>query len=168
MKSISLFLSAFMFSYCALAQHTVPLKNLWADPEVHVLFEGYTVSFTVKDINRALVLLAETGDTTFGLNSHLETGKNYAIELQRGTRMEYHTALQPLIQNGVGVFLLTAGHAYIENSRHRKVKEMTMEIQPMAEGTNDVYIFFYDPRTNKMVFSGKMAVDMYKKDLGIE
>ncbi len=122
MKSISLLLAAFFLSCFTVPQHTVQIRNLWEKPQVHVLFEGYTISFTIKDINKALQLLAETGDSTYGLESPFDTNKNYNFELYPGTRMEYHTQVQPMLQNGVGAFLLTAGHAEIRNEKQKKTE----------------------------------------------
>jgi hypothetical protein len=152
----------------ARAQRTMRLRNLWTKPQVHVLFEGYTVSFTIKDINKALELLSETGDTTFGTTSRLDTAKEHFLELYRGTRQEYRNRLQPLMQRGVGPFLLTAGRAYIENTKHKKVTDIIVDIQPIIPGTDQVMILFYDPKTKSLLFSGMMQADMYKKDLGID
>ena len=167
MKSAALLLFAFILSLHTLAQTTIQMRNLWARPQVHVLFNGYNISFTIKDIDRALELLYETGDTTFGTSCGLDTSSNYTFELFPGTKMEYHNPLEPLIQQGVGAFLLSAGHAYIEDPKHRILKAIVADIQPLPPGVDDAYLLFYDPRNNKMLFSGKMAADMYKKDLGI-
>lgn len=167
MKSIAALLFAFIISVHAYAQRTVAMRNLWTEPRVHVIFGGYTVSFTIKDINRALELLAETGDTTYGRSSGLDTGSNYNIELYPGTKAEYHRILEPMIQKGVGAFLLSAGHAYIEDKKHKVVSSVVMDIQPLSPGADDAYILFYDPRNNNMLFSGTMAADMYNKDMGI-
>lgn len=167
MKSISLFLSAFILCSSIYAQRTIEMKNLWTPPQVHVLFEEYTISFTVKDIKRALDLLAETGDSTYESSRGMDDRKNYFAELQPGLVMEYHNRLQPMLQKGIGVFLLLAGHASIENKKHKKVNKITAEIQPPIEGTDKVNVLFYDSRNNKLLFSGEMPVDMYNKDLGI-
>ncbi len=135
---------------------------------MHVLFEGYTVSFTIKDINKALELLSETGDTTYGATSSLDTAKDHFLELYRGTRQEYRNRLQPLMQRGVGAFLLTAGRAYIETPKHKKVTDIIVDIQPIITGTDKVMIFFYDAKTKALLFSGTMSADMYNKDLGID
>jgi len=168
MKSICLLLLVLIPVYPAFAQRNVPMKNLWTRPQVHVLFEGYTVSFTIKDINKALSLLAETGDTSYGLSYGLDTAKNYSVELYSGNHMEYHNMLQPLLQNGIGVFLLLSGHAYIEDPKNKKVKEVTMNILPPTGNEPEVYVLFYDPDTGARIFTGKMAVAMYGKDLGID
>ena len=168
MKRIALLLIGLVLFYSAFAQRTIKMRNLWARPQVHVTFNGYVVSFTLKDINRALTLLNETGDSTFGSYCALDTGKNHFIELYPGSRMEYHNSLQPLLQNGVGAFLLLAGHAYIETPRHKYVPAIAADIQPVQEGRDKALILYYDPQNNKMLFSGQMAVDMYNQDLGID
>jgi hypothetical protein len=168
MKTISLCLLTLLVWQTSVAQRTIPMRNLWAVPEVHVLFQGYTVSYTIKDINKALLLLVGTGDSTYGTTSRLDTNKTYTVELYAGVHMEYRNTLQPLLQNGVGAYLLSAGHALIKTHKRKTVREVVMDIQPMIEGTNDVQVNFYDPRSNKLLFAGKMPVDMYRKDLGID
>jgi hypothetical protein len=168
MKRILLFLSAVIICWPAIAQHPVQLRNIWTRPQVHVLFQGYTVSFTIKDIDKALSLLSETGYNPYGKTCGLDTAGDYVIELLPGTRTEYKNALQPLIQNGVGVFLIIAGHAYIENEKHKRLKQVIMDRLTLGEGTNETYINFYDPRNNKKLFSGKMIPAMTNMDLGID
>ncbi len=150
------------------AQQTIQLHNLWAKPQVHVLFNGYIISFKIKDINRALELLAETGDTTYGRTSGLDTAREYHTELLSGLRMEYKTPLQPLLQRGVGVFLLMAGQAEVRNPRGKKLKEIVADIEPVKRDDEAAYIRFADPRNNYLLFSGSMATEMYKKDIGID
>ena len=168
MKFLSLFLSAFTLSFSSFAQHPIQMSNLWMKPQVHVLFNGYTVSFTIKDINKALALLAETGDTIYGTTSGLDTAGNYFVELYPGLHQEYINKLQPLLQKGVGTFLLTARHAYIENSRHKKVSVILSDIQPLIEGEDITTVKFYDPENNKLIFEGVLDAAMYNKDLGID
>lgn len=169
MKCVTLFLAACVLSFFAQAQHTVQLKNLWAKPQVHVLFDGYSISFTVKDIDRAIVLLNETGDTTYGIRSGLDPSVIYKIELYPDLRMEYRSSLQALLQKGVGAFLLTAGHAEIIKGKRKKVREITVDIGELTIGENDVVVRVYDPgNKNKIIFSGRMRADMYNKDLGID
>ena len=168
MKSISLLLTAFILSYSVFAQHTVKLRNLWAVPHVQVLFQGYTISFTVKDINRALQLLAETGDTTHGSTSGLDENVLYKMELFPDFRMQYHMNVQPLIQNVVGAFLLTAGHAEIKKGRRKKLREIMIDIAPLTVGEDFVVVQVYDPANKKLIFMGKMNPDMYNRDLGID
>ncbi len=161
-------LVAVLFCCCgARAQRTIKMNRLWAKPQVHVFFEGYTLSFKIKDIDRALLLLAETGDTTFGLPSGLDTAAEYHCELFQ-VKMEYRNKLQPLMQQGVGTFLLLAGHAEIRGRHRRKVKAVIADIKTSQLDDELAYVTFYDPRNNRILFSGSMAVNLYNKDLGIE
>jgi hypothetical protein len=168
MKCIGLLLTGFILPIALFAQRTVQLRNLWARPQVHVLFGDYTVSFTIKDINKALTLLSQTGDHTFATSCNLDTGGNYIIELYPGLRMEYHNSLEPILQKGVGAYLLLCGHAVVQNRKHKKLKAVVSDIQPLIEGVDLTDIKFYDPKTNKLLFSGNMAADMYYKDIGID
>jgi hypothetical protein len=168
MKHISLFLAGFLFSCTLFAQRTIQMRNIWTRPQVHVLFEGYTISFTIKDINKALVLLAATGDSTYGTTSGLDTAKTYNYELYPGTHMQFKDPMQELLQKGVAAFLLTAGHAYIESPMHRQVSAVIADIQPFPGGVEQAYILFYDPANKKMLFTGMMASAMYNQDLGID
>ena len=168
MKSIALLLPAIIFSCTLFGQRTVKIRNLWARPQVHVMFQGYTLSFSVKDIDKALSLLAGTGDSTYGIASGLDTAKDFALELYDGTRTQYRTGLQPLMQQCAGTFLLLAGHAYITNSRHKALTEITADITEVRSETGEAFVNFYDPKNNKLIFSGKMPVELYNQDLGIE
>lgn len=168
MKRLLLFFVLLVLSHSIFAQRTIQMRNIWTRPTVHVFFEGYTISFTVKDINRALVLLAETGNTSFGLTSGLDTAKDYYCELYSGVRMEYRNALQNLLQNGVGAFLLLSGHAFIENPKHRQMQTVIADIKEFPRGVTSAFIIFTDPRDGKRVFTGRMIAEMYNKDLGIE
>jgi hypothetical protein len=167
MKQLQILTAALLFSSAIFAQRNIKLVNLWAKPEVHVLFKGYKVSFTIKDINRALELLAESGPSVYGKTSHLDTLSHHYCELYPGLVTEYTSYLQPLMQKGVGVFLLLAGHAKIVSPRHRKVREIIGDIDPVKRDDSIAFVHFYDPRNNRMLFSGTMKVDMYNKDLGI-
>lgn len=167
-KSYPVFLLLVLFSTSARAQHPVPLRNLWMRPQVHVVFNEYTLSFTIRDIDKSLGFLASIGDTTYGMQCGLDTGKNYVYELYPGTHTEYKFPMQPLLQNGVGCFLLTAGHAVVQNKKHKALREIIVDIDPLEPGDTIAMISFYDPKTKKMVFQGKMATRLYKKDLGID
>lgn len=167
MKSFTLFLLATFFFSHPYAQRTVPLRNLWAPARVHVMFEGYTVSFAIKDINRAMELLKETGDSSYGNSCGLDTGRDHYYELYP-TNMLYKNHIEPLLQNGVGVFLLTAGHAVVSNPRHKLLTDIIVDIVPVENGENTAVVNFYDPQTKKLIFAGRMRVDIYKKDLGID
>ena len=161
--TLSLAMSAVLF-----AQRTVKLHNLWAKPQVHVLFEGYTLSFKIKDINRTIEILNEIGDTTYGSTSGLDTLRHYTLELYPGLRLQYRNPLQPLMQRGVGCFLLLSGQAYIVNKKKKKLKEIVANILPVKGDDELAYVNFYDPKNNKLLFSGCMPVGLYNKDLGID
>ncbi len=168
MKPRILQLFLLICSYPAHAQHTVKLRNLWSRPQVHVVFNEYVISFTVRDINKALKIMRESLDSNQSPTCGLDTAGNYFYELLPGVRTEYHHTMQPVLQNMVGPFLLNNGHALVENKKHKVLKEITVDIGQPASGGLEMYATFYDPKTRTMLFSGKLNVDMYKKDLGID
>jgi hypothetical protein len=168
MKYASLLTLSLAMSAVLFAQRTVKLHNLWAKPQVHVLFEGYTLSFKIKDINRTIELLNEIGDTTYGITSGLDTLRQFPIELYPGLKLQYRNTLQPLVQRGVGCFLLLSGQAYIVNKKKKKLKEIVANILPVKGDDELAYVNFYDPQNNKLLFSGCMPVGLYNKDLGID
>jgi hypothetical protein len=170
MRNFLFALIVFSVPVAGFAQRAVQMKTLWDRPQVHVLFQGYTLSFSIKDINKALQLLSETGDIAYGAASKLDTAKDYYIELYPGLDMQYRNSLQPLIQRGVGAFLLTAGHALIETRKHKLCREIIEDIKDRPGGDKSVVITFTDPKTKtgKMIFFGTMSVAMYGKDLGID
>jgi hypothetical protein len=167
-KRLLFFFISFLLVNSAFAQRTVEMKNLWSRPQVHVLFQGYTISFTIKDINKALKLLEEMGDSTYGLSSKLDTAKDYYIELFPSLNTQYRSSLQPLIQMGVGAFLLTAGHAVVENPRHKIRKEIIEFIDLGPNDEHNVLVTFYDSKSSRTIFFGRMKDYMYNKDLGID
>ncbi len=168
MKRLLLLLPLFIGSFFAHAQKNVVIRNLWADPEVHVAYQGYEVSFTIKDINKAMKLLAGTGDKTFDTASHLDPSRNYYIELYPGYRTEYHDPLQPILQLGVGAYLLYRGHAVIKNHKHKKLKNITMDMMPFRAGEHVTTVKFYDPANGQLIFNGQFADGMINADLGID
>ncbi len=168
MKGIVLFVFVFILSIPAFGQRTIPMRNIWTRPQVYVMFQGYTVAFTIKDIDKALQLLYDTGDTTFGTSCGLDTTGTYTIDLFPGLKMEYRSRLQFILQRAVGAFLLTSGRAYIENPKHKPVREVICDLKPLPQGADAAYVIFTDPRTDNMLFAGAMAADMYKKDLGLD
>jgi hypothetical protein len=168
MKYASLLTLSLAMSAVLFAQRTVKLHNLWAKPQVHVLFEGYTLSFKIKDINRTIELLNEIGDTTYGITSGLDTLRQFPIELYPGLKLQYRNTLQPLVQRGVGCFLLLSGQAYIVNKKKKKLKEIVANILPVKGDDELAYVNFYDPHNNTLLFSGCMPVGLYNKDLGID
>ena len=168
MKGIVLLLFAFILSVTAFAQRTIQMRNIWTRPQVYVLFQGYTIAFTIKDIDKALQLLYDTGDTTFGTACGLDTSGTYTIEMFPGLKMEYRNRVQFILQKGVGAFLLTSGRAYIENPKHKPVRAVVCDLKPLPLGADAAYVIFTDPRNENVLFTGAMAADMYNKDLGLD
>jgi hypothetical protein len=167
MKRI-LLLALLFLSLTAGAQRTVTMNTLWDDPQVHVLFKGYTISYRIKDIDKALLLLAETGDSTFGLQSRLDTNGRYELELFPGLKAEYRTQLHEVLQRGVGAYLLMAGRAEIRSPRHKKIRSVNADIEYGSRDATEAMINFYDPANNALLFCGSMALEMYNKDMGLD
>ena len=168
MRIYSLIFLALFFPVLCFSQRTIKLCNLWAKPQVHVKFGDYYLSFKIKDINKALELMAKTGDSSFGLTSRLDESARYAIALYPGLDMEYRDRLQPLMQKGVGVFLLLAGHAEIRKGKRKVLHEIIADMRPVRNDAIYAYVNFFDPKTNAMIFSGRMNVAMYNQDLGLD
>ena len=168
MKSLVSLLLVFFLPPALNAQHPVPIRNLWTRPQVHVLFGGYKVSFAIRDINKALALMKYIPDTTYGTKCLLDTSKNYSYELYPGTHTQYRYEMEPLLQNGVGVFLLTRGLAEVENGRHKKLKTIIADIATSETGELSTFASFYDPDTHQMIFSGRIDVDLIGRDPGID
>ena len=168
MKSITVFLFAVLLSATSYSQKTTVLKNLWTRPQVHVLFNGYTISFAIRDINRTLLLLNETGDFSYGTQCNLDTAGNYYIELYDGTKTEYKSPIQPLIQNAVGCFLFTKGKAVVKNPKNKQLSMVEVESVEVNNSENFAFIHVFDPKTHKLIFSGKMAVGLFNMDMGID
>jgi hypothetical protein len=168
MKQFLLLFAVFILPYSSFSQKTVELRNLWAQPQVHVLFEGYTISFTIRDIDRALVLLSERGINTYGNTSGLDTTRQHHIELYPGFRQQYRNNLQPMVQNGVGVFLLSKGRAVVRNPKRKKLKSVIMDVSPFTEGVRSTEVKFYDPKNDQLLFTGRLAESMRNADLGID
>ena len=164
---IWLFFTAIMTANIALAQHAVTIRNLWMRPQVHVIFGEYNISFTIRDINKALRLLQETGDKFTTASCGLDSSKDYYYELFPGSHAEYHDTMQPILQNKIGVFLLSAGRAVVER-RHKALQEIIMDMGILGEGEPTIFVSFFDPKTKTMLFSGQMPVAMYHNDLGID
>lgn len=150
------------------AQQTVKLCNLWAKPQVHVEFGDYYVSFKIKDIDKALSLMAATGDSSFGLTSRLDESIQYSLVLYPSLDIEYRNRLQPLMQRGVGVFLLLAGHAEVRRGRKKVLHEIVADMSKLSNDAKYTYVNFFDPKTNAIIFSGRMNTAMYNQDLGID
>ena len=152
------------------AQQLVHMKKLWSRPQVHLICGDYTIHLRIRDINKALTFLPKTDQLEFGSSSGLDTNLNYVVELVPGNRkMEYKNKLQPLLQNAVGAYLLTSGHAYVER-KHKHLKSIEVRMGP-AMDFNHRYVVpvnIYEPKTDNIIFSGIMNADLYHKDLGFD
>jgi hypothetical protein len=72
------------------------------------------------------------------------------------------------MQRGVACFLLLSGQAHIVNKRKKKLKEIVPNILPVKGDDELAYVNFYDPKNNKLLFSGCMPIGLYNRDLGID
>jgi len=153
---------------CCLAQQLIKLCNLWAKPQVHVEFGDYHLSFKIKDIDKALLLMAATGDSSFGLTSHLDESTDYSLVLYPSLDIEYRNRLQPLMQRGVGVFLLLAGHAEVRKGKKKILHEIIADMNKVSNDARYTYVNFFDPKTNTILFFGKMNTAIINQDLGID
>ncbi|GAA4462154.1 hypothetical protein GCM10023093_08200 [Nemorincola caseinilytica] len=154
------------FSGTLLAQSTVRLHNLWARPQVHVLFGEYRLSFKIKDIDRTLQILADIGNRTWGPSSGLDTNRQYSIELY-ADRQEYRGRFERMMHQAVATFLLSAGQAEVRHGRKR-LHSVIMEVQPVRQDDMMARIKFFDPKKHRLIYSGTMPVDMYNRDIGID
>lgn len=168
MKQFLLLFAVFILPLSSFSQKTVELRNLWAQPQVHILFEGYTISFTIRDIDRALELLSERGINTYGNTSGLDTTRQHHVELYPGFRQQYRSNLQVMMQNGAGSFLLSKGRAVIRNPKRKKLKAVIMDVNPFIEGEHTTVVKFYDPANNNLLFTGQLAASIQNADLGID
>lgn len=172
MKKLLFFLFLFLLPGFTPAQHPQKMRNLWTTPQVHVFFGEYKVSFAIRDINKALALLRQNGDSTHTAICGLDTAINYTFELYPGDRTQYRNATEPLLQNVVGCYLLSVGMAEVECKKNkRKIKhleEVLVDVKTTAPEGNIMLVDFFDPETNKMLFSGQMPVILYKADIGID
>lgn len=168
MKRTLLFFAIFILSVTSFAQKEVQIRNLWTEPRVHVLFQGYTVSFSIKDINRALLLLYKNGISVYDTTSGLDTNKHHHVELYPGYRLQYRSGLQQILHLAVGAFLLTKGRAVIENPKHKKLKSIIIDVQPLSQGEHEYDTKVYDPAANKLIFNGKLPEAIRNADLGID
>ncbi len=167
-KSSLVLLLALLQSCMLYAQHPVTMRNLWDRPQVHVIFNEYTLSFKIRDIDKTLGFLREIGDSSFDAKCGLDTSLNYIYELFPGLHTEFRYPMQPILQNAVAAFLLTAGHAHIINKKHKVLPEIIVDIEVAERGDTTSFVTCYDPKTKAMIFQGKMALDLYKKDLGFD
>jgi hypothetical protein len=162
----------FLLCLCLIlqAQKPVTLRTLATDPEVTLLFGNYKIMFRIKDINKAMTFLPDAEKGLYGESSGLDTNKQYVVELVRGKDMQYRNALQPLLQNAVGAYLLLSGHARVVNRWGMQIKNIEY-LTDQAEDMNGFYIVpitFRDAKTGKTIFIGQMDKDMYRMDLGFD
>ena len=168
MKLLSVVVGVMLLSRSGFAQRDIAIRQLWIRPQISVTFNGYQLLFTIRDINRAIELLNEGNDYTYGTKCDLDTSKSYSLELYNDLHTEYKSDLQPLLQNGVGAFLLSKGLAVIYNQKHKKLKNILMEIEDSENGESTVYLHFFDPKKHQLLFTGKVSMDLYGKDMGID
>ena len=171
MKKGFLLLVLLAAALTAQCQKTVKIRNLWTRPQIHVHFKEYTVSFSVRDIDRALELLNGTGDYTYGTKSDLDSTKDFTIELLNDLHTEYKVALQPMLQNSIGTFLLTKGLAVITTPKHKKTRTLQsviMDYDDLDATETNIFIHFYDPDNHHLLFTGKLPLALYNLDMGID
>lgn len=157
-----------LIPWLAQGQYPQKLRNLWTRPQVHVLFGNYRVSFAIRDINKALMLLRREGDSTYVRSCLLDTALNYTYEMQAGVNTEYRQPAEVLIQNVVGPYLLSAGMAEVENRKLKKLERVLVDVNRSEMGLDIFTVDFYDPDTNEMIFSGEMPKVLYRLDIGID
>jgi hypothetical protein len=170
MKSLCSFSLLLIMPFVAPAQQIIQLRTLWTKPEVKLIFRDYNIYFRIRDINKAMQFLSEPDKKIYGTTSGLDTNKVYIVELESGNNVQYLNDLQPLLQNAVGSYLLMSGHAAVETKRHKKIHKIEVRIGPANDydGFFRVPVNIYDPKSGKMIFSGLMDDDMYKKDIGFD
>lgn len=168
MRHWALLLLAFLFSSTLYAQYPRATRNLWTRPQVHVRVGDFMVSFTIRDINKALRLLRMYGDSTYAADYKLDTAKDYFYEVHEGEREEYHDELHKMLKEFAGTYLLTEGWALVQDARLRPMPEITVDVGFNALGAETLRINFYDPKSKKLLYSGSMPAALYKIDLGID
>ena len=164
MKRVIALLSMVLVVHTSNAQQTIKMHRLWHKTEMQVVFHEYRLFFSIRDIDAAMRYLHEINPEIYDSTSHLDTNKLYAVELEE-RNMEYMNGMEPLMQNLVGVYLLTRGRAYIESPKGRKITEVKADIGE-ARDTNGMYfvpVNFYDPKTGKLLFAGNMNVGLQHK-----
>ncbi len=168
MKKAVLLVGLMLVAAHGFSQKTIPIRNLWTRAQVHILFKEYKLSFSVRDLDRAIELANGIGEFTYGVKSGLDTAKDHTIELLNDLHTEYRMELEPMMQNCIGTFLLTKGLVVVENAKHKKLKAILMDYEDADTGETDIYIHFYDPTNHHLIFSGKMPINMYNQDMGID
>ncbi|MBA3827925.1 MAG: hypothetical protein H0X33_03225 [Taibaiella sp.] len=165
------FLFLVIFSFTARAQHTIHLVHMWQKPQVHLVYKGFHLFFTIKDINTTLQYLHRIDATLYpDSTSGLDENKLYGVELVEGRDMEYMNRLQPIMQKEAGAFMLMRGHAYIETQRHKRVKVIISEAGPAEDHNRNTFalIHFFDTKTGKELFAGMMNLALQSKYLELQ
>jgi len=168
MRNTGLLIFLMLLPLSLLAQHKVNMRNLWARPQVHVLFSGYEVSFTIRDINKALRVLAANGDSSYSHYCQLDTAGDYYCELYPGIHTEYKRPIQILLQRGVGVYLLNAGLAQVKGRKKERVDNIICDMEPVEEGAPFTFASFYDGDNHQMLFNGRINTAIIGVDPGID
>jgi hypothetical protein len=169
MKVIFLIILSSVFTaFACRAQKEIVLRNLYTYPQIHVAFNGFTVSFAIRDVNRTMQLIAEFVDTTADTTSHLDTSRMYHLELFNDTKTEYTIALQDLMQNSVGGFLLLKGKAQVADRKKRKVRAISVNLEESENGEPVSQIKCYDVKNKTLLFAGKIPNSLINQDLGID
>lgn len=163
-----LLVATFIWPHHLYAQKEVPLHRLWHKPGVTVIFNGYSLSFSIKNINKALNILKSVGDSTYGTDSKLDTNKTYTYWLTDYPPEVYHDMNEPMIQKGIGALILSSGWVEVRNRKGKKLKSIIVDISTPIYGQQMVHVSCYDPENNAKIFSGLMNVDLYGKDIGID
>lgn len=166
-----IFLSALLilFFTAAYGQPKIKMRAMRSRPQVHVKFGEYIVSFSITDIDKAMTFFPENEKVIYGTKCGLDSSLSYNLQLLPGRHMEYRNKLEPLLQNGVGCFLLMGGRALVSRDG-KTVKEIYAKVGPEMDlnGTYAVPISFYDSRNDKLMFSGMLDSELYKKDIGFD
>lgn len=161
MRKVACTILVATIAFAAVAQQKIKLQKLWQKTQVHVIFNEYHLFFSIRDMDQTMRYLHESDPQLYDSTTGLDSSLLYQTELE-ARDMEYHNSLQPLIQKEVGVFLLMRGRAYIEDSRHKKIKTVIAHIgEPIdTNGNLFVPVNFFDAKTNQMLFAGVMNVSI--------
>lgn len=168
MRKVACTILLVTMAIAAVAQQKIKLRRLWQRTQVHVIFNEYHLFFSIRDMDQTIRYLHESDPQLYDSTTGLDSNLLYQTELE-ARDMEYHNSLQPLIQKEVGVFLLLRGRAYIEDSRHKKIKTIIARIgEPIdTNGNLFVPVNFFDAKTNKMLFAGVMNVSIQHRLLDL-
>lgn len=169
MRRVACLLLLLIVTYSCAAQQKIKLVKLWHKTQVHVIFHEYHLFFSIRDIDQVMSYLHQSDSATYDSTSGLDTNLLYQTELE-ARDMEYHNKLQPLMQKEVGVFLLLHGHAYIEDSRHKKIKTIVARIGEAIDTNGNFFVpvNFFDAKTGKMLFAGVMNVGIQHRLLELQ